>query len=306
MFERLSKFIVKLKSNSKVTTFDEARTKQAIILPLLQFLDWDTADIDEVTPEYSVENKRVDYSLRLNNTNEFFIEVKKTGEELEKYQEQLLDYSFRQGVELATLTNGITWWFYLPTKKGNWRDRKFYTIDILQQDLDDVVSKFIDLLSKHSVQTGKAVKHAESIYEGRKKKKVVEETLPEAWNKIISEPDAMLVDLIADVTERLCGFKPDRNDVKQFLAFHEAHFLISPESSDEFIVQNGIPPKFQMNRRLHRMNLYHILSRCCVNMVERHEKMRLRKKSSICFVKFLSGRGIKKMYLTEFQDGNII
>jgi len=119
---------------------------------------------EEVTPEFSVESRRVDYSLRLNHTNEVFLEVKKTGEDLDKYQEQLLDYSFRQGVELAILTNGTTWWFYLPTKKGDWKARKFYTIDVIQQESHDVAQKFIDLLSKANVQTGKALQHAESIY----------------------------------------------------------------------------------------------------------------------------------------------
>lgn len=124
MLEQLIAYIESLKVNPKVSSFDEAATKQAIILPLLHLLGWNTYNIDEVTPEFSVENRRVDYSLRLNSSNEVFIEVKKTGEELGNYQEQLLDYSFRQGVELAILTNGITWWFYLPTKKRRLESKK--------------------------------------------------------------------------------------------------------------------------------------------------------------------------------------
>lgn len=233
MIEQLTAFIESLKANPKVSIYDEAATKQAIILPLLHLLGWDTYNIDEVTPEFSVENRRVDYSLRLNNSNEFFIEVKKTGEDLEGYQEQLLDYSFRQGVELATLTNGITWWFYLPTKKGDWKARKFYTIDIIQQESIDIASKFVDLLSKNSVQSGKAVQHAESIYKGQMKKKTIDDTLSEAWNNIITESDTLLIDLIAETTEKICGFKPDTEQVKLFLEYHEAEFLISPEPLEE-------------------------------------------------------------------------
>jgi len=87
MSEQLIKFIERIKLNPKVSSFDEASTKQAIILPLLNILGWNTYDIDEVKPEFSVENRRVDYSLRLNNSNEVFIEVKKTGEELDNYHE---------------------------------------------------------------------------------------------------------------------------------------------------------------------------------------------------------------------------
>jgi predicted type IV restriction endonuclease len=229
MVEQLTAFIEHLNANPKVSAYDEAATKQAIILPLLHLLGWDIHNIDEVTPEFSVENRRVDYSLRLNNSNEFFIEVKKPGKDLEDYQEQLLGYSFRQGVELATLTNGMTWWFYLPTKKGDWKARKFYTIDIIQQESNDIASKFVDLLSKNSVQSGNAVQHAESIYKGQLRKTTIEDTLPETWNNIISEPDTSLINLIAETTEKICGFKPDTEQVKRFLGYHEAEFFILPE-----------------------------------------------------------------------------
>lgn len=48
--------------------------------------------------------------------------------------------------------------------------RKFYTIDLIQQESHDVSQKFIDLLSRNSVQTGRALQNAESIYRGRQKK----------------------------------------------------------------------------------------------------------------------------------------
>lgn len=239
MIDQVKSFVDSLKNNPRVPNFDEAATKQAIILPLLHLLGWNTYNIDEVTPEFSVENRRVDYSLRISNTNEVFIEVKKTGVDLEKHQEQLLDYSFRQGVELAVLTNGTTWWFYLPTKKGDWKTRKFYTIDIIQQESHDIAQKFIDLLSKANVQTGKTLEHAEKIYKGRLKKKVLEETLPEAWNKLISEPDSLLLDLLAKTTEKLSGFKPDVNEVTRFLKHYESRFLLLPEED----ISTVEPPK---------------------------------------------------------------
>ena len=233
MVDQLDGFLNKLRLNPKIGTFDEASTKQAIILPVLGFLGWCTYDVDEVVPEYTVENRRIDYSLRINNSNEFFIEAKGASEDLEKHEEQLLDYSFRQGVQLATLTNGITWWFYLPMKKGDWKTRKFYTIDILKQEPEDVVDKFVELLSKDTVKTGKALKNAESIYKSRLKENTLMETLPEAWNTIITEPDALLIDLIAETTERLCGFKPETDDVKRFITRMTPHILTPVIAAEE-------------------------------------------------------------------------
>ena len=112
----------------------KASTKQAVILPILHILGWNTYKIDEVTPEYSLRGKRVDYCLRHNGSNRIFLEVKKVSEELENHEEQLLIYCFEEGIKLAVLTNGINWWFYLPLKEGNWRERrKFYAIDVYVQ-----------------------------------------------------------------------------------------------------------------------------------------------------------------------------
>ena len=128
MKEKLLQLIQQLKLDKRLVSFDEASTKQAVILRILSLIGWDTFNIDEVVPEYSIGGKKVDFSLRHSNANKTFIEVKKIGEDLEKHQEQLLNYSFQEGVKLSILTNGITWWFYLPLHEGSWEQRKFYTI----------------------------------------------------------------------------------------------------------------------------------------------------------------------------------
>jgi len=67
MQEQLKVCINRLKTDRKIDTVDEAATKQAVVLKLLSLLGWDTFNIDEVTPEYSVAGKRVDYALKINN-----------------------------------------------------------------------------------------------------------------------------------------------------------------------------------------------------------------------------------------------
>ncbi|MEK7822050.1 MAG: hypothetical protein AAB260_03315, partial [Planctomycetota bacterium] len=98
-----------------------------------------------------------------------------------------------------------------------------------QQDFHDVAQKFVDLLSRDNVLTGKAYENAESIYKGKLKKKALEETLPEAWNKLISEADSLLLDLLSETTEKLCGFKPEDNEVARFLKRYGDQFRVSPQ-----------------------------------------------------------------------------
>jgi hypothetical protein len=227
MINNLCTFLSSLRSDSRIKSFDETSTKQAVILRMLQLLGWDVFNVDEVFPEFTIEGKRVDYALRINNSNEFFLEVKRPSEDLDRHQEQLLEYAFRQGVELAALTNGITWFFYLPTKKGDWSARRFYAIDIFEQDSNEASEKFVQILSRENIKNGDAVNHAENIYKGRIKKKTIKETFPEAWNKIISEPDTLMTDLVAEVVEKICGFKPDREDAEIFFQTYQNKFIIA-------------------------------------------------------------------------------
>jgi len=64
MKEELISFIENLRIDKRMKSFDEAATKQAVILRLLSILGWDTFNIEEVKPEYSIGGKSVDYSLR--------------------------------------------------------------------------------------------------------------------------------------------------------------------------------------------------------------------------------------------------
>ncbi len=80
------------------------------------------------------------------------------------------------------------WWFYLPRAEGDWDDRKFYTIDILGQEIEDIVDKFDLLLSRQNVESGKAVQHAESILKSRQRERLVRENLPEAIPAKLPKP----------------------------------------------------------------------------------------------------------------------
>jgi len=218
MKERLLSLVEQLKSDRRLASFDEAATKQIVLLRILSLLGWDIYNIDEVMPEYSVGSQRVDYALRHSNANKVFIEVKKIGEELEKHQEQLLNYSFKEGVKLSILTNGISWRFYLPLHEGSWEQRKFYTVEIYNQNSEDIVGRFIDYLAKENVYSGKSIQNAEAVYKSKQREYLVSDTLPKAWNKLISEPDELLIELIADATEKLCGYKPDNSVVENFIS----------------------------------------------------------------------------------------
>ncbi|MFH1851192.1 MAG: hypothetical protein ABIA75_02500 [Candidatus Neomarinimicrobiota bacterium] len=214
---RLIDAIIQIRNKGDLSAYDESATKQVILLRILNALGWDTFDREEVFPEYGNKGKRVDYSLRHRNENKVFIEAKRIREDLDSHQEQLLQYSFEEGVTLAILTNGLTWWFYLPLVEGLWEQRKFYTIDFLNQEPDEIADKFNDYLSKDNVISNKATDNAKDSYYSKKKIQIIKDTLPQAFDRIISEPDEFFVELLVEKTEEISGHRPETNIVEQFL-----------------------------------------------------------------------------------------
>ena len=232
----LADCIRKIRKSSDIQQFDEAKAKGWIIKPILEKLGYYDR---EIVPEYKVKNNdRVDYALQIKKKNKVFIEAKSPKEDLEKekHQEQLFNYSVQKNPDLAILTNGILWWFYLPRAEGAWNERKFYIIDILEQEIEDIVDKFGLLLSQQNVKSGKAVQHAESILKSSQREKIIKESLPEAWNKVIKNavsPDSLLVGLLAETAEEVCGFKLESDEILGFIHSHHKKWLLSPEPEQE-------------------------------------------------------------------------
>ena len=219
MNQDIIKALESIRSNPDIPSFDEAATKQVVILRILGTLGWDPYVYDEVTPEYDVGGgTRVDYTLRTGGSNKVFIEAKRAGESLESHQEQLLGYSFRHGVELAVLTNGLSWWMYLPLRTESWEQRRFCVVDISNDDVDASANDLAEFLSRSRVQSGSAVRSAGDHLDTLRRESTIREALPDAWQSLIAEKDELLVELIDEKVESLLGFKSGPEPIRHFLA----------------------------------------------------------------------------------------
>ena len=232
MKKQIVAFINDLKSKKNISSFDEAATKQAVVLRMLSFLDWDIFNVEEVYPDYAVNSSTISYALRSKDSNKIFIDVKRINEKLDNYQKEFVSLASNEGVDLAVLTNGVTWWFYLTSVDGNWKQKWFYSADLLTQKPDTFVSQLIDLLTKKQVTGGQALKTANTLFEN-KKQKMAADFLPKAWNQIISQPNKIFVELLSLHTEKLCGFKVDIKSIETFLSKHIDTWLVthSPSSA---------------------------------------------------------------------------
>jgi predicted type IV restriction endonuclease len=217
MDDQIVTFIDGLKSNPQIVSLDESSIKQTIVMRLLFLLGWDIFNVDEVNSNYKAKNHPIDYSLRLKSSNKIFINVRKMGKALDKSQQLLLESASKEGVEFTIFTNGLLWWFYLMIDKENWEQKNFCSLDFLNQKADDITDQLENFLARAPVSSGKALALAENILKKRHQK-LIEETIPAAWTKILSEPSDALVNLLIETTEKICGYPAERDAAVKFLS----------------------------------------------------------------------------------------
>jgi len=212
----ISNLINTLKTTD-ISKIDEAKLKQSTILRLFSYLGWNIFDHTEVTPEFSIENKKVDYALMVKKTPKVIVEVKRPGENLGNHQSQLLNYAFLQGIPLAILTNGLTWWFYLPLLPEKWDQKKYDSIDIIRDDTEPIVKKIIDYLSKSNISTDKAQKIAEATYKNNKRKQIIDSAFPQAWDIVINPLNPDFIELFNSTIEELSGFRASQDTLERYI-----------------------------------------------------------------------------------------
>lgn len=196
----------------------EAAVSQGIILPTLHELGWPVFDTHIVVPEFSLEGRRVDYALcHPVDRPAAFVEVKKVGFS-EGADRQLFEYAFHVGVPMAILTDGQEWSFYLPGEQGRYDERRVYKLDLLERGLDEAAARLGNYLSYDNVCSGASLKFARADYQNVARKREIEAILPKAWSALLNEPDSLLLELVADKVEDLCGYKPDLDVCGEFVS----------------------------------------------------------------------------------------
>jgi predicted type IV restriction endonuclease len=202
---------------------NEASISQGIILPILQELGWDIYDPGFVVPEYSISGGRVDFAL-LDRRNRpvVFIEVKMLGN-IESAEEQLFTYAYHQGVPFLILTDGKEWNFFLPQEVGSYQDRKLYKLDLLDRNIETINEKLFRYLEYRDVINGNALDNAKDDFRKITKSREAQLTIPEAWKVLIQAQDELLIDLLSDKVESICGFRPNKIDCIDFLENHYSY-----------------------------------------------------------------------------------
>ena len=196
---------------------NEAAVSQGIVRRLLDSLSWPVYDTDIVAPEYSLGGRRVDYALcHRPGKPRVLIEVKQVGQGVGA-ERQLFEYAFHQGIQMAVLTDGREWHFFLPAGEGDYSERRVYRLNLSDDDVEKIEERLTRYLYYDAVRSGEAIEAAQSDYRALAEKRQIRMTLPEAWKKLVESEDDLLIELLAEKVRDLCGIEPDPNTTATFL-----------------------------------------------------------------------------------------
>lgn len=174
---------------------NEEHVRLSLVCRILHRLGWNLWNPQEVNSEFKVlpqeDSSRVDLALFLTPyLPEVFIEIKSVGKltgNIGKIEHQLRDYNRNNTALFTIITDGQNWRFYYSQTGGEFSQKRFKTLDILEDDIDGLVSSFEMFLSKEKVGNGNAELEAQKYLQLSRKQRVMEDVLPEA-KRLVNEP----------------------------------------------------------------------------------------------------------------------
>ena len=185
----------------RYSMLNEADTKSVIIAPILQELGWNVRSPFEVLREYAIEGGVVDYALKIIDDIKVIIEIKKMGENLYYYENQLKKYAIDKNTYLFVLSNGLTWQFY-TWLKGGIDIFKFSVLDINSNEPQFIAKELVNILSKKNILSNKSYDYIRNIIADDPYNFALYEEITEIWHKIIDEPHPSLCNIIIELVKK--------------------------------------------------------------------------------------------------------
>lgn len=131
----------------------EEATKNALIMPFINLLGYDTFDPTEVIPEFVADvgikkGEKVDYAIVKDNKIIMLFECKHCGGDLNiKHASQLFRYFSVTEARIAVLTNGVVYRFYTDLEAQNKMDEKPF-LEINMTDVNEISAAELKKLTK--------------------------------------------------------------------------------------------------------------------------------------------------------------
>lgn len=221
MNEILRDVVIKLSNN---VYKNEEHVRLSLVSRILHELGWDLWNPNEVNSEFVVipqeDKTRIDLALFLTpSVPSVFIEIKAVGKlegNISRIENQLRDYNRNNTALFSIITDGQKWRFYYSQTGGEFSQKCFKTLDLLENDIDDIELSFHSFLSKSEIDNGNAKVEAENYLKLNQKQRAMENALSKARRIIMELPYPSLPQAIVKVVSET-GFSISEEEAFQFV-----------------------------------------------------------------------------------------
>ena len=202
----------------------ETDVRRGIVDPLLEKLRWPLRRPRVVEREYPVEGGRVDYALCDQKEPLVFIEAKRPEGISDASRQQLFRYCAAHGVPMAVLTDGGTWNFFLPLRKGTLDERSLHPI-ALSADPTEACRVLHRYLQHVAVTSGKNIDAATRDLEHMRFERACESV----WRRVVERPADDFVAMFAKEIRSEAAIDPSPDAVAHWLRARAAGKPWPPE-----------------------------------------------------------------------------
>lgn len=129
------------------------------------------------------------------------------------------------------LTDGRIWNFFHPSDQGNYEERQFAKIDLVEQNPCAVASKLTRYLNRKDVQSEVTLRHAKDDYDKVRLQRQATLKFPSVWHRLLSEPQELLSGLFVEEVEGETGIRSDREQAVEFI-HSQVVYRVIPKTSD--------------------------------------------------------------------------
>ncbi|GAI77652.1 unnamed protein product, partial [marine sediment metagenome] len=143
------------------------------------------------------------------------LSVGKIVTDLFRIEQQLRDYNRNNTAQFSIITDGQKWRFYYSQTGGEFSQKCFKIIDIIENDLSDVINSLTLFLSKDEILSGNSKKEAERLLKLNQKQRALEDALPRAKRMISEYPFPSLPRALVEIASKL-GFTISEEEAKEF------------------------------------------------------------------------------------------
>ena len=210
----LEALIARLAGDEALLRRSDEATRQGAVLPVLESLGWDHRNLSEVVPQVPVRGGRVSYGLGAGGRALAFVEARRAGDDPAERQRWFVEAAAGEGVPLAALTDGLAWQIYLSAEAAGVEQRLVCAADFRSDPPARAAADLRRLLDRDAVVSGAALEAAQREFVARAR---LRSALPTAWEQLLSDPDSLLGDLLAEQVVGIAGQHPDPETVSRFL-----------------------------------------------------------------------------------------